>query len=367
MRTSPSPGAQVQPRRRAGRATPGQPLAHVGVTPHSLRTWLPTGGRASPQRGPWLGGHAGRHRRRARLAAACTSPRAWRRGVAQGERPVGRRPARRTRPAVLGRSAAAAARRAFVPGAALLVAAARHLARRGARGRRGPSIDASSRVVVAGPDPTALWTTLGVSPADTTRTRRTSRTSCRAVEGSRRVLGLVPAQRRHARTCVRCASTAESLFGGDRLRTWRTGRSCSRAPPRRRRVWLRRRRRAPVDRLRPGRDVDAAGRRRRHARPRGVPPGRAPGQGPGPPLGGRLRARSPSRTCCTVDGGDAIRTRVAGPAWRRARAALRRPTSRSSTTRARRPTTRRYHPHGPRLHASTRRSSRGSPMPASIS
>lgn len=157
------------------------------------------------------------------------------------------------------------------------------------------------RVVVADDDPGGLWQALGVSPAETTR-MGTYREVVRAVEASRRVLGLVPAAA--VTPQVRALGVdGLTLFGGQRVRDLE--------------AW-------PLRAPRPGTSDDAVV---------GFDPATTwtllaggdvmldrevhrqaiiLGKGVDHPWSGGF-ARITSRTCCTVDGGNAIRTRPVGP------------------------------------------------------
>lgn len=197
------------------------------------------------------------------------------------------------------------------------------------------------RVIVADPDPARLWEALAVSPARTTSSA-TYRDVVRAVERSRRVLGLVPAavvtpQVRALRVDGR------SLFGGDRVRDLAE--------------WALRAPAGAVDGTAPV-DVPAT------AQEAGFDPATTwtllaggdvmldrevhrqavlLGKGPDHPWSGGF-ARIVSRTCCTVDGGNAITTRPVGP-----RGALRRLISGADLAVVNHegpaPNDARYHPH----------------------
>ena len=208
------------------------------------------------------------------------------------------------------------------------------------------------RVLVAADDPSSLWQTLGVTPARTTQTASLARVLT-AVRSSKRVLGLVPAAA--VRPTVRALPVdGRSLFGRGHLTdlgSWPLlAAPGAAAVPR------------PFD---PARHVDPRGRGRRHARPRGLPPGRHPGQGrpviPGTAASPRSSRAPAARSTAATPSRRGLAARVAPCA----RSCLG-PTSRSSITRARRPMT------SPTTRAgssspSTLRSSRASPVPASIS
>jgi len=153
------------------------------------------------------------------------------------------------------------------------------------------------RVVVASEDPSGLWAVLGVEPAGTTTAVATPREVKRALDGSRRTLGLLPAA--HMRPDVRALSVdGASLFGGRRLRTpgsWPL--TAPAGPPRLAfrpaRVWT----------LLAGGDVMLDREPYRQAI--------IAGKGADWLWDGGF-AEITSRTCCTADGGPAITTERAG-------------------------------------------------------
>jgi poly-gamma-glutamate synthesis protein (capsule biosynthesis protein) len=189
-----------------------------------------------------------------------------------------------------------------------------------------------TRVLVADPDPARLWEALGVSPAGTTSVG-TLRDVVRAVEGSRRVLGLVPAA--EVTPGLRALRVdGRGLFGGERVRDlaeWPlrapAGTASKGAPgfdP------------AATWTLLAGGDVMLDREVHRQAV--------ILDKGPDHSWSGGF-ARIASRTCCTVDGGNAITTRSVGP-----RAALRKLISGADLAVVNHegpaPDDARYHPHG---------------------
>jgi poly-gamma-glutamate synthesis protein (capsule biosynthesis protein) len=197
------------------------------------------------------------------------------------------------------------------------------------------------RVLVAGSEPAGLWDALGVSPATTTRAVP-YRDVVHAVEGSRRVLGLVPAAA--VTPQVRALSIdGRSLFGGERIRDlaeWPLRAPAAATPQEAAdeqvddpavpfdpaRTWT----------LIAGGDVMLDREVHRQAV--------IQGKGPDHPWSGGF-ARVASRTCCTVDGGNAITSRSVGP-----RGALRALISGADLAVVNHegpaPNRARYHPHG---------------------
>jgi poly-gamma-glutamate capsule biosynthesis protein CapA/YwtB (metallophosphatase superfamily) len=153
------------------------------------------------------------------------------------------------------------------------------------------------KVLLAADDPAALWVALDVTPAETTRTASVAEVE-RAVDGSRRVLGLLPAA--EVGPDLRALGVdGLTLFGSGRLddlSSWplTTGAADGVAGFDPTRTWT----------LAAGGDVMLD----REVYRKSV----TQKKGPDYPWNGGF-AEITSRTCCTVDGGPAITTNRVGP------------------------------------------------------
>ncbi len=172
---------------------------------------------------------------------------------------------------------------------------------------------AFSRVLVAAEDPAGLWATLGVAPADSTTTASLEEIGA-AVSRSRRVLGLVPLDQ--VRPDLRALSVdGRSLFGGRRIDDL-SGWPLTAAP-------------APTDLAvdeRSGAKAQASAPAPAHEAPAWTLAAAGDvmldrevyreavmlDKGADHPWDGGF-AKITSRTCCTVDGGNAIETKRVGP------------------------------------------------------
>jgi poly-gamma-glutamate capsule biosynthesis protein CapA/YwtB (metallophosphatase superfamily) len=202
--------------------------------------------------------------------------------------------------------------RAFVP-VQRFWSARRDISFEEVRAAVGGESNTFSRVLVAVEDPAGLWATLGVAPADSTTTATLEEIGA-AVDRSRHVLGLVPLDK--VRPDLRALSVdGRSLFGGTRnddLSDWPLT-----AQP------------APSDLAvdeRPGATAEASAYAPGHEAPTWTLAAAGDvmldrevyrqaillDRGPDHPWDGGF-AEISSRTCCTVDGGNAIETKRVGP------------------------------------------------------